>query len=183
MRERLNDICVVGTDIYEEEQSSSEETSTVTPEHSMASVPAAATSSSNVPSLANEVQRDSYNFPWPPSLPLELALEPGKEEEVLNRYNMTDEQLTVLLASNAFKVAYQNARKMVSEEGMSFKMKARVLAEQHLTTMDDLICAPTTSASTKGALIDKLVKWADLEPQNKKDSSGNSQAVNIQINL
>lgn len=169
MKKDSNKIFLEGTEQYEEEKSSSEVISEATPEQTTESVPSV-------------ILKDGYNFPWPPSLPLELALEPGHEEEILDRYNMTMTQLECLMASNAFKLAYQNARKSVGEEGMSFKMKARLLAEHHLTTVDDIINTPTVAASTKGELIGKLVKWGGLETDPNKKESGVG-AVNIQINL
>jgi len=187
MRKASNKIFLAGTEQYEEEKSPSGVLSEATPEQSSESVPVYSSPLPEVDSRGRVVpittlSTDPYSFPWPPSLPLELALEPGHEEEILARYNLSMENLETLLVSNAFKLAYQNARKSVGEEGLSFKLKARLLAEHHLVTVDDIINTPTVAASTKGDLIGKLVKWGGLETDPSKKDTGVG-SVNIQINL
>jgi hypothetical protein len=71
----------------------------------------------------------------------------------------------------------------IHDKGILFKTKARMQAEDLLTTSWCLIHNPDVSAAVKADLIKSTVKWAGLEPKNDTSDAGPSGGVRITINL
>jgi hypothetical protein len=64
---------------------------------------------------------------------------------------------------------------------MSFKLKARLQAEELLKTSWRLIHEPTTGAAVRADLIKATMRWAGYE---QKEAAGTASSnLNIQINL
>jgi hypothetical protein len=73
---------------------------------------------------------------------------------------------------------------MVKKEGMSFRLKARLQAEELLKTSWRLIHAPTDEVppSVKADLVKATMRWAGYD--NKETAAGAvNNGFNIQINL
>jgi hypothetical protein len=128
--------------------------------------------------------RDPAELGWPPTLPIEIALKTAPLQDIREAYGYTPEEWMALKDNPQFLADLTAAISMVKEEGMSFKLKARLQAEELLKTSWRLIHAPQDEvpSSVKADLIKATARWAGYDA---KDSGGGGSAnqLNIQINL
>lgn len=136
------------------------------------------------PAIAKALQepaRDPTSVGWPPMLPVELALGEATPKEICEAYGITREQFVDLIALPAFKKAFVDARDMLSKEGMSFRVKARMQAEALLPTSWAMIHSQWTPANIKAKLIEATWRVAGFEP--KESDRAPQQALQINIHL
>lgn len=87
-----------------------------------------------------------------------------------------------LLSSGAFKQRYAAYVRELVESGESFKLKARVQAEELLRTQWDIIQDKNTPANVRMEGIKSLVEWGDLKPGKKVDEKAGTN-ISITIDL
>ena len=104
-------------------------------------------------------------------------------EDVCNRNQITPEELLILLANPIFKGDLVRTREEVREHGLTFRVKARTMAEELLKTTWEITQDSTTSPAVKADLIKACVEWGDLKPKNKDMGQIGSGGVKIQINF
>jgi len=114
-----------------------------------------------------------------------LLLEQSGEtlDEVLERHSLTAEQFVSYSKDPVFLRKVQDLREDISDNGVTFRLKARAQAEELLTTSWELIHSPSVSASVKADLIKATVKWGGLEPKTTTDAGSIVGGVSIHINL
>lgn len=118
-------------------------------------------------------------------LELALQLEGSGDDvsDIITRNQISPEQLLQLLANPVFKADLARVREEVREHGLTFRIKARTMAESLLKTTWDITQSDTTSPAVKADLIKAVVEWGDLKPKSK-DTGGNSGGgVRILIDL
>jgi len=123
-------------------------------------------------------------FAFDIALRLENSGEPLAE--ILSQHNMTRADLAWVNQDPLFLGRVRRYRDEIGKDGITFKMKARVQADDLLTTSWVLIHNPATPASVKADLIKSTVKWAGLEPKNDENILGAGSAaggVKIFINM
>lgn len=120
---------------------------------------------------------------YSPMLPVELALRTAKPAVLKEEYGYTDEEWDALRFNPMFLADLKAATEMVKKEGMSFKLKARMQAEELLKTSWRLIHQTETPASVKGDLIKATMRWAGLDGDPKGSAAVAANGLNIQINL
>jgi hypothetical protein len=128
--------------------------------------------------------KDPASIGWPPTLPVEIALKTAPMNEIREAYGYTTDEWARLKDDPGFLADLTAAVQMVKKEGMSFKLKARLQAEELLKTSWRLIHAPTDEvpSSVKADLVKATMRWAGYD--NKDNAVGsNGNALNIQINL
>lgn len=121
---------------------------------------------------------------FPPMLPLELAMKVDTAANICKAYEISKEQFAVLITHPVFVKAYQEAVEMLKVEGMSFKAKAKLQAEDYLGTAFAMVKNPNISENVRADLIKATVRWAGYD--QKAIDTGNGGAgggFNIQINL
>jgi hypothetical protein len=124
---------------------------------------------------------DPSTLGWPPFLPVELALGEDKPRVICEAYDIDREHFTALLKIPAFQKAILDAREMLSKEGMSFRIKARMQAEALLKTSWDLIHGQHTPANVKADLIKTTMRVAGYEPKEGDRSVIAPLQINIQL--
>lgn len=129
-----------------------------------------------------DTQHNSIN-PWPPQFIVELALRIDSTEVILDRHNLTEEQYNRFMEIPSFRREVAAMMKELSDNGQTFRVKARTQAEVHLETLDSIVNDLSVAASTRLDGIKQLVKWGDLEPSNNAQEQNTGQTVNIQINF
>ena len=128
--------------------------------------------------------RSPTKSPWDPRLLMDLALMVDSEEDILARYDLTQERLNKLLSNSAFRRELVLLRRDVASNGATFRAKARVQAESYLPELDSLVTDIDVPASVRLDAIKQAVKWADLEPKPVKDGEQAKQPqINVQINF
>jgi hypothetical protein len=94
--------------------------------------------------------------------------------ELLERHNLTAPELQHMFALPAFKAQVTAYKRYIRDEGLSFKEKAKIMAEELLGTTYDLIHHVHTPAAEKVKLIALINKLAGNEPTpSQQDATGN----------
>lgn len=133
-------------------------------------------------------QKDPTTISWPPTLPIELALKTASPSELQIEYGYTDEEWLALPKNPVFMKELAGACEMVRTEGMSFKLKAKLIAEENLKQVWKMVhqSHDLVTPAVKSKLIELTARWAGYDPKSNGEggavsSIGNS--LNIQINL
>lgn len=104
--------------------------------------------------------------PFPPSLPLELALNTGPLQNILAAYDITPTQFKAILSNPVFRKEHEQFQEELKTEGFSFRQKAKTQAEAYLQISWDLATDPHTPAAVRADLIKQTVRWARLDPSS-----------------
>lgn len=131
-------------------------------------------------------QKDPTSLVWPPTLPIELALKTADPAELRIEYGYSDAEWGALRTNPVFLKELAGACELVRQEGMSFKLKAKLIAEENLKQTWKLIHANETPAAVKGKLIELTARWAGFDPRTTEGAGGgavNANMLNISINL
>ena len=115
-----------------------------------------------------------------PGLILDIALESHDLHDLLQKYDLTESDLDRLYALPQFRRELLTTRAELTQTGSAFRAHARVLAEAHLVTMNDLMSDAETPTSQKVLIWQSLVKYASLEPA-KADNALLQGGITINI--
>jgi hypothetical protein len=133
---------------------------------------------------AYQPQRDPASLGWPPTLPIEIALKTAPMNDIREAYGYSQAEWMALKDNIDFLADLAAAVQMVKKEGMGFKLKARLQAEELLKTSWRLIHASNDEvpSSVKADLLKATMRWAGYD--NKEQAQGAvNNGFNIQINL
>jgi hypothetical protein len=114
-------------------------------------------------------------------LPMELALKIDSPQKICAHYGIGRDQFTALINHPVFIKQFQEAVESLKVDGMGFKVKARIQAEDFLTTSYAMVKNPATSDAVRADLIKNTVRWAGYDAKATDSGAGTSFA--IQINL
>lgn len=120
---------------------------------------------------------------YPASLPLEIALKTAPLKDICAAYEIDRDQFQQLLENPTFVADLAAANELVAKEGMSFKLKSRMQAEELLKTSWQMIHSADTPPSVKADLLKATVRWGGLEQDAKASSAQQGNTLAIQINL
>jgi hypothetical protein len=128
--------------------------------------------------------RDPASIGWPPTLPVEIALKTAPMDAIRQEYGYSPSEWMALKDNADFLSDLAAAVRMVKQEGMSFKLKARLQAEELLKTSWRLIHAPADEvpSSVKADLIKATARWAGYDNRDQGPGAGQPTFA-IQINL
>jgi len=126
---------------------------------------------------------DPADLGFPPMLPFELAMRTAPPSEVCAAYNISKDEFIRLTADPLFAAAYANAREALQKDGASFKIKAKIQAEELLKKSWEMIHSKDTPTAVKSDLIKATVRWAGYEPKTDGSGAGGTNAFQININL
>jgi hypothetical protein len=135
----------------------------------------------------NEQARDRNPaaLSWPPTLPIELALKMSTPTELKAHYEFSDDEWENLRANPVFIAELAAACELVKQDGMSFRLKARLQAEELLNTGWRLIHAPTSEvpAAVKERLMATVYRMAGYDSKADGIAPGGNAGLAIQINF
>jgi hypothetical protein len=120
---------------------------------------------------------------FPPMLPIELAMHTAPVSEICAAYDITKDDFIALTNDPVFVKAYADAKEALQKDGVSFRLKARIQAEELLKKSWSLIHSDHTPTTVKADLIKATVRWAGYEPKGDGPGSGLGNAFQININL
>lgn len=118
---------------------------------------------------------------FPPMLPVELAMHVAPVPEICEAYGIDKETFVALTRDPLFVKAYSDAKEALAKDGVSFRLKAKMQAEELLKKSWELIHSESTPNNIKADLIKATVRWAGYEP--KGDSGGPLAGNAFQINI
>lgn len=121
---------------------------------------------------------------YPPTLPIEVALQTASMNDIRIAYGFSEAQWALLVRTERFKSDVEQARKMLAEEGMSFKAKARLQSEELLKTSWQLIHdrSGEVPPNVKADLIKFTIRAAGLEAK-AADNAQSFTPLQININI
>lgn len=134
-------------------------------------------------------QKDPTSLAWSPTLPIELALKTASPPELQIEYGYTDAEWAALRQNPVFLKELAEACEMVRQEGMSFKLKARLIAEENLKQVWRMVhdSAGDVPPAVKAKLIELNARWAGFDPKGSGEGGGggpvSGNAFQININL
>jgi hypothetical protein len=138
--------------------------------------------------LRNAVMKalDPARLGWPPTMPYELVLRTGTPREICESYGIDRDKWAVLRVDPRFVAAVEEADEKLREEGMAFKVKARLQSEELLQTSWGMIHDADTPHNVRADLLKFTIRAAGLD--GSKDQAAQAahaigNALNIQINL
>ena len=126
---------------------------------------------------------DPAQLGFPPMLPIELAMRTAPVPEICRAYGIDKEEFVTLTQNPLFVQAYKAAQEALQKDGMSFRIKAKIQAEELLKQSWKMIHSETTPTAVKADLIKSTVRWAGYEPKNDAAGGGLGNAFQININL
>lgn len=134
------------------------------------------------------IEKHPDQLSYPPMLPMELAMKTGAPAEICESYGLSTDAWDELSAHPAFQAACIEAEKIVKEEGGSFKMKARAMADSLLGNAWDLINdkdSDPTPPAVKADLIKSVIRFAGLDASIEQKGAAAGKAVGnaLQINI
>jgi len=119
---------------------------------------------------------------WPAQFPVALALEVEDIPSILDRFNITPERFELLKPLPAFRKALAEAQRDVREQGHTFKLKCKGIAEDFLDNLYLELQNPQVGLNTKVDVFKYLTKMGGLEP-TVAAAGTQSSAVAVQINI
>jgi hypothetical protein len=120
---------------------------------------------------------------WPARLSFDVALGMDEEEDILTRHGIPPAAWAVIRDNPLFRREVGEHRRRMGEEGVTFKAKAKVQAEEYLKTLDVLVTDPVVDPRVRLEAIRSVVKWAGLEPRPESEGAGFGNAIQVNINL
>lgn len=127
------------------------------------------------------LSRDPAALSYPPTLPIEVALRTAPPEELREEYGYTRDEWRALRANEMFRADVAAAIEALKAEGMSFKMKAKLQAEELLRTSWRMIHDKTNPAPVRADLLKFTIRAAGLD--GSKDQAAGSAVAAMQINI
>ena len=127
---------------------------------------------------------DPAQLAWPASLPIEIALKTSPLEVLREEYGYTVAEWEALPHNPVFIQDLAQALETVRQEGMSFRLKARLQAEELLKSSWRLIhsSSDVVPPNVKADLIKATMRWAGYDNKDTA-AAGANNALSIQINL
>ena len=130
------------------------------------------------------LNRDPAQLGWPPTLPVELALRTASVQDICESYGISAAEWKVMRTDPALIEAVREAASMLKTEGVSFKIKAQLQAEELLRTSWTLIHDDNTPPNVKADLIKFTIRVAGRDPTaNRADSLNGVRGLQINIDL
>lgn len=129
---------------------------------------------------------DPARLGYPPTFPFEIALRTSSTRSICEAYNIGEDEWELIRHDPAFLGDLERAVKLVAEEGMSFKIKAKLQAEELLKTSWRTIHDPATPPNVRADLIKATMRWAEYDQPPQKEGTINGGrgafAINIMFN-
>lgn len=124
---------------------------------------------------------------FPPTLPWELALRQYGENTsriVCEAYGIGLDEWRALCADPFFRDAVQMASDELKKDGMTFRIKARLQAEEMLKTRWRLVHDPKTPPEVAARMIKDTIREAGLDESRSQMAAGQAAiGTALQINI
>lgn len=118
-------------------------------------------------------------------LAMELAMKLDEPAEIFARHGFSPESALELLESAEFSALLTVAEKEARESGLTFRTKARAMAEDLLTHGYEIATDDLASASVRADLIQWFARIGGLEPPKASDKDGlhSGGGINLTLNF
>jgi hypothetical protein len=129
---------------------------------------------------------DPSEIGYPPTLPIEIALKTAPLKVICEAYGLGQQDWERLRRDPVFIADLKAVVEELRKDGMSFKMKARLQAEELLKTSWRLIHSNNDDVppNVKADLIKFTIRAAGLDgSKDQAAAAGQNNALQININL
>lgn len=127
---------------------------------------------------------DPARLGYPPTFPFEIALRTSSTRAICEAYNIDEPEWELIRHDPTFLGDLERAVKLVAEEGMSFKIKAKLQAEELLKTSWRMIHDASTPPQTRADLLKATMRWAEYDqPPGKEGGSSGGGRASFAINF
>lgn len=116
-------------------------------------------------------------------LAVELALKLDDSETIFARHGYSPQAALELIETPAFSALLAKAAEEVRTSGMSFRAKARVMAEDLLQHGYEIATDEQASAAVRADLIQWMARVADLEPAPKTKDGGAAGGGGLHLSI
>jgi len=113
--------------------------------------------------------------PWDTRLCFDVALGVDSLDEILARYAVSVDQFNLWAQHPLFMRTVGEFQKHIRENGLSFRAKARMQAEDLLNVAYGLVQDKNTPAATRADLIKWVAKMGELEPAQNAAGPDNAK--------
>lgn len=114
-------------------------------------------------------------------LAYEIALGTESTEDIFTRYGYDVDTATRLLSDASFAQMLERVTKEVRTNGVSFRSKARLQAEELLQYSFNMATDENVSAAVRADLIKWTAKVGGLEPKEKEEGKGQGGGLTLNI--
>ena len=114
-------------------------------------------------------------------LACELALGLDEHTEIFQRHGYTPEQALSLIETKEFAQTLERVAQEVRASGLSFRTKARAMAEDLLPHAYTIATDELASAAVRADIIQWMARVADLEPAKKGEDRGAGSGLTLNI--
>lgn len=146
----------------------------------------AATKTPKYPSKPNPNPGDPSDIEtYPATLPIEVAMKTAPIKDICEAYGLTQADWDRLKNDPMFIAEVAAYREELKKDGVSFKMKAKLQAEELLKTSWKLIHSHNDDVppNVKADLIKFTIRAAGLDGSKDQAAAGPQNALQININL
>ncbi|MHB0965290.1 MAG: hypothetical protein ACYC36_02440 [Bellilinea sp.] len=126
---------------------------------------------------------DPAQLGYPATFPIEIAMRTSGTRSICEAYGITEEEWNLIRHDPTFLSDLQRAVDMLKEEGMSFKLKARLQSEELLKTSWRMIHHPDTPPNVKADLIKSTARWAGFDTPTAVQQGSGGSGFSISINF
>jgi hypothetical protein len=132
-----------------------------------------------------ENARNPALLAWPPTFAIEVAMHTGTPKEICEEYNISREEWEQIKVHPAFIAEVAGVMEALREEGLDFKMRAKLQAVDLLRTSWAMIHSKgdEVPASVKADLIKATIRWAGYDQKATGGGDDNRTAFQINIKL
>lgn len=134
---------------------------------------------------ADYFPRNPTTLSWPATLPVELALRIDTPKAICETYGIDRDEWLRLIANPRFRADVAAASELIRKEGMSFKLKAGLLAENFLPNIYNMVNGSDEKypASVKADLIKFVVKAAGYDASKDQGKANVNIGVGFSIRM
>ena len=127
---------------------------------------------------------DPARLGYPPTLPIEIAMRTSSTRAVCEAYGITEDEWDLIRFDPVFLSDLQRAADMLKEEGMSFRIKAKLQAEELLKSSWRMIHDPNAPPAVRADLIKATMRWAqyDVPPSQQAGAPGSGFHISFNFN-
>jgi len=126
---------------------------------------------------------DPARLGYPVTLPIEIALRTSSTQAVCENYGISDEEWSLIQCDPTFQADLQRAMEMLKEEGMSFRVKAKLQAEELLKTSWRMIHDVNAPPAVRSDLIKATMRWAQYDVPPSQQTVTPRSGFHISINF
>jgi hypothetical protein len=126
---------------------------------------------------------DPARLGYPPTFPIEIALRTSGTRQICEEYGIDEDEWDLIRVEPLFLEDLRRALDMLKQEGMSFKVKARLQSEEILKTNWRLVHDASTPPAVRAQQINSIVRWAGYDTPSKENNGVSGSGFQININF